>query len=185
MKSKSELAGTLLEQGLVPSDWIYHNVYHFSEDQYDEYRDLVREDAKRKFRVDQIKAEGNDPVSTGKSYGTPHDLASLYGMGRTQSDPANVPDGYADDLELGRPKDGITKRGKQDSNFGKDPLGTKRMKDTDKNEGSGMSNLRESTSAQVTYLKNKDMFKSLNKKKLIFEEDKKASSLLDESQLKD
>ena len=29
MKSKSELAGTLLEQGLVPSDWIYHNVYHF------------------------------------------------------------------------------------------------------------------------------------------------------------
>ena len=54
MKSKSELAGTLLEQGLVPSDWIYHNVYHFSEDQYDEYRDLVREDAKRKFRNDQI-----------------------------------------------------------------------------------------------------------------------------------
>jgi len=185
MKSKSELAGSLLEQGLVPSDWIYHNVYQFSEDQYDEYRDLVREDAKRKFRVDQIKEEGNDPVSTGKSYGTPHDLASLYGMGRTQSDPANLPDGYADDLDKGRPKDSISNKGKQNSNFGKDPLGTKRMKDTDKNEGSGMSNLRESTSAQITYLKNKDIFNSLSKKKLIFEEDKNTSSLLDESQLKD
>ena len=87
LKSKAELAGTMLEQGLVPSDWIYHNIYHFSEDQYDEYRDLVREDAKRKFRLEQIEAEGNDPVSTGKSYGTPHDLASLYGIGRTQSDP--------------------------------------------------------------------------------------------------
>ena len=76
LKSKSELAGSLLEQGLVPSDWIYHNVYHFSEDQYDEYRDLVREDSKRKFRNAQIEAEGNDPVATGKSYGTPHDLAS-------------------------------------------------------------------------------------------------------------
>jgi hypothetical protein len=36
LKSKTELAGTMLEQGLVPSDWIYDNVYHFSEDQYDE-----------------------------------------------------------------------------------------------------------------------------------------------------
>ena len=46
LKSKTELAGTLLEQGLVPSDWIYDHVYQFSEDQYDEYRDLTREDAK-------------------------------------------------------------------------------------------------------------------------------------------
>ncbi|MDA8685628.1 portal protein [Robiginitalea sp.] len=187
LKSKSELAGSLLEQGLIPSDWIYHNVYQFSEDQYDEYRDLVREDAKRKFRVDQIKAEGNDPVTTGKSYGTPHDLASLYGLGRTQSDPGNVPEPEkyaADDPKLGRPQDSISNRGKQDNNFGKDPLGTKRMKDTDKNDGDGRPSLGESESAHVTYLKNKEIFKSLNKKKLIFEEDKNTSSLLDESQLK-
>ena len=187
LKSKSELAGSLLEQGLIPSDWIYHNVYQFSEDQYDEYRDLVREDAKRKFRVDQIKAEGNDPVTTGKSYGTPHDLASLYGLGRTQSDPGNVPEPEkyaADDPKLGRPQDSISNRGKQDNNFGKDPLGTKHMKDTDKNDGDGRPSLGESESAHVTYLKNKEIFKSLNKKKLIFEEDKNTSSLLDESQLK-
>ena len=174
-------------KGLIPSDWIYHNVYHFSEDQYDEYRDLVREDAKRKFRVDQIKAEGNDPVSTGKSYGTPHDLASLYGLGRTQSDPANVPEPEkyaADEPKKGRPVDSISKRGKQDSNFGKDPLGTKRMKDTDKNDGDGRPGLRELESPKVTLLKNKNLFKELNKKKLVFEGDKDDSSLLNESQLK-
>ena len=185
LKSKAELAGTLLEQGLVPSDWIYHNIYHFSEDQYDEYRDLAREDAKRKFRLAQIEAEGNDPVQSGKSYGTPHDLASLYGKGRMYSDPGNVPEPekYNKD-NLGRPKDGITNRGKQENNFGKDPLGTKRMKDTDKNEGS--KPLSEFESAKVTYLKNKDLFKSLekNKKKLIFEEDKDDSGLLDDTQLK-
>jgi hypothetical protein len=184
LKSKTELAQQMLDQKLVPSDWIYHNVFHFSEDQYDEYRDLVREDSKRKFRNAQIEAEGNDPVSTGKSYGTPHDLASLYGMGRTQSDPANVPDGYGDDVKLGRPVDSVTNRGKQENNFGKDPLGTKRMKDTDKNDGDGRPAVRESESAHVTYLKNKEIFKSLNRKKLIFEEDKNTSSLLDESQLK-
>ncbi len=185
LKSKSELAGSLLEQGLVPSDWIYHNVYHFSEDQYDEYRDLVREDAKRKFRVDQITAEGNDPIASGKSYGTPHDLASLYGMGRMQSDPANVPAGYADDdPKKGRPIDSITNKGKQDSNFGKDPLGVKRMKDTDKNDGDGRPKIREFESPKVTLMKNKDLFKNLPKKRMVFEGDKDDSTLLDESQLK-
>tara|TARA_R110002020_G_scaffold17020_1_gene60240 strand:+ start:23 stop:961 length:939 start_codon:yes stop_codon:yes gene_type:complete len=185
LKSKSELAGSLLEQGLVPSDWIYHNVYHFSEDQYDEYRDLVREDAKRKFRVDQITAEGNDPITSGKSYGTPHDLASLYGMGRMQSDPANVPAGYADDdPKKGRPIDSITNKGKQDSNFGKDPLGVKRMKDTDKNDGDGRPKIREFESPKVTLMKNKDLFKNLPKKRMVFEGDKDDSTLLDESQLK-
>ena len=186
MKSKAELSGTLLEQGLVPSDWIYDNIYHFSEDQYDEYRDLAREDAKRKFRLAQIEAEGNDPVETGKSYGTPHDLASLYGKGRTMSDPGNVPDGYNEKPELGRPIDSITKRNTQADNFGKDRLGTKRMKDTDKNEGDTLRPTFEA--AKITFLKNKDIFKSLDSlggKKLIFEEDKDDSSLLDESQLKE
>ena len=56
------------------------------------------------------------------------------------------------------------------------------MKDKDKNEGSRP--LSEFESPKVTYLKNKEIFKSLNKKKLIFEEDKDDSTLLDDSQLK-
>ena len=38
-------------------------------------------------------------VETGKSYGTPHDLASLYGKGRMYSDPGGVPkpEKYASD----------------------------------------------------------------------------------------
>ena len=188
LKSKAELAGTLLDQGLVPSDWIYHNIYHFSEDQYDEYRNLTKEDAKRKFRMDQIAAEGNDPVETGQSYGTPHDLASLYGKGRMYTEPGNVPEPEkyaADDPKLGRPKKSITTRGKQKNNFGKDPLGVKRMKDTDKNDGSNKPSISEFETAKVTYLKNKDMFKKLNKKQLVFERGEEDSTLLDESQLKD
>ena len=37
---------------------------------------------------------------TGESYGTPHDLASLYGKGRYYDEPENVPAGY-DEKELG------------------------------------------------------------------------------------
>jgi len=193
MKSKAELSATLLEQGLVPSDWIYDNIYHFSEDQYDEYRDLVREDAKRKFRLAQIEAEGNDPIETGKSYGTPHDLASLYGKGRMYDDPGNVPEPEkyaADNPKLGRPKDTNVKRNTQDDNFGKDRLGVKRMKDTDKNDSDSIRPKFKGgsplalESAKTVFLKNKDIFKKMTQKKLIFEEDKDTSSLLDENQLK-
>ena len=190
LKSKAELVTTLQDQKIVPTDWIYDNIFNFSEDQYDEYRDLIRQDAKRNFRLNQIAEEGNDPIETGKSYGTPHDLASLYGKGRSYSDPGKVPDGYNKDSELGRPKDSTSKTGKQDSNFGKDRLGVKRMKDTDKNDS---SNSRTDTNrnaltletAQSVYLQNKDMFKKIPKKKLVFESDKEGETLLDEKQLKE
>ena len=193
LKAKTELSEQLLTQGLVSSDWIYDNVYHFSEDQYEEMRDLARQDAKRKFRISQIEAEGNDPVATGKSYGTPHDLASLYGKGRMYTDPGNVPDPEkyaADDPKLGRPQVTNTKRNTQDDNFGKDRLGVKRMKDKDKNDSNDIKNNFKGGSplaletAQTTYLKNLDMFKSLDKKELIFEGEKDDTSLLDEKQLK-
>ena len=46
MSEKMTLAQVMVDSKIVPTDWIYENIFHFSEDQYDEYRDLVREDAK-------------------------------------------------------------------------------------------------------------------------------------------
>ncbi len=109
------------------------------------------------------------------------------------TDPGNVPekDKYAaDDPKLGRPQDTNTTRNKQDSNFGKDRLGVKGMKNKDKNDSNPIKNKFKGGSplaleaAQLTYNKHKEMFKSLNKKKLIFEEDKDDTSLLYEKQLK-
>ena len=185
LKSKTELAQQMLDQKLLPTDWIYDNVFHFSEDQYDEYRDLIREDTKRGFRLKQIEEEGNDPVETGKSYGTPHDLASLYGKGRSYSDPGNVPVGYNNDKEdVGRPKD-KTRRNKQDSNFGKDRLGSQN-KDNESN--SIKPNFKGGPlaleSAQTTYIKNQHLFEGMDKKKVTVEKKTKSPSYLDESQLK-
>ena len=185
LKSKTELAQQMLDQKLLPTDWIYDNVFHFSEDQYDEYRDLIREDTKRGFRLKQIEEEGNDPVETGKSYGTPHDLASLYGKGRSFSDPGNVPVGYNNDKEdTGRPKD-KTRRNKQDSNFGKDRLGSQN-KDNESNSikpnfKGGPLALED---AKTTYIKNQHLFEGMDKKKVTVEKKSKNPSYLDESQLK-
>jgi hypothetical protein len=84
LKSKVELAESMINLNLFPTDYIYDHIFHVSEDQFDEYRDLIIEDSHRKFRIAQIQDEGNDPKETGKSYGTPHDLATMYGKGRTK-----------------------------------------------------------------------------------------------------
>lgn len=190
MKEKMDLASQMMETNLFPSDWIYDNIFHLSEDQYDEYRDLIREDVKRKFRLSQIEAEGNDPVETGKSYGTPHDLASLYGQGRMESDPANVPTGYDEDkAELGRPKEKVSSRNTQDDNFGRDRLGSAGMKkDYNSNNKLKVDFKGGSPLAleNTTHIKYKDMLETIpvTKKRLVFEEDKRGDSLLDESNIK-
>jgi len=180
MKEKVDLAAQMIETKLLPTDWIYDNIFRFSENEYDEYRDLISEDAKRRFRLNQIEAEGNDPVETGKSYGTPHDLASLYGGGRMDSDPANVPKGYDPNKpDLGRPEEKVSDRNTQDSAFGKDRLGAKGMK-RDVNEPKS-SYKGKSPLALETLLSKVP----INSKKLVFENNNKGESLLDESNIKE
>jgi len=186
MKEKMDLAAQMTETNLFPSDFVYDHLFHLSEDEYDDFRDLIREDAKRKFRIDQIEAEGNDPVETGQSYGTPHDLASLYGKGRMYTNPGDVPkpEEYATDDKtvLGRPKEKASKRNTQDDNFGKDRLGVKGMK-KDYNDNSKNSMALENN---THYHKHQSMLKSIpTGKKLVFENKPAKSSLLDESNIKE
>ena len=193
MKEKMDLASQMVESQLFPSDYIYDNIFHLSEDQYDEYRDLIRQDVKRKFRLSQIESEGNDPIETGKSYGTPHDLASLYGQGRMFSDPGNVPDGYDenDKTPLGRPKEKVSNRNSQEDNFGKDRLGSAGMKNDYnsnnkiKQDFKGGSPL--ALEGNTQFFKHQDMLKGIpvGGKKLVFEQDSAKDSLLDESNIKE
>ena len=181
MKEKVDLAASIMENKLLPTDWVYDNVFRFSENEYEEYRELTREDAKRKFRLNQIEAEGNDPLETGKSYGTPHDLASLYGQGRYQSDPGNVPDGYDEKKDLGRPKEKASNINTQDNAFGKDRLGKRGSKEDYNSSDSIKPNYKGGSPLAL-----ESMLKQIpiNKKRLVFEQDKKQESLLDEENIK-
>jgi hypothetical protein len=99
-KEKVDLATQMQATKLFSSDYIYDMLFDISEDKYNEMRELIREDAKREFRISQIENEGNDPVATGQSFGTPHDLASIYGA-REQGE---LPAGY-DENKPGRPRE--------------------------------------------------------------------------------
>jgi hypothetical protein len=104
------------------------------------------------------------------------------------SEPENVPVGYGDDLEMGRPEEKATNRNTQDDNFGKDRLGAKGMKNDDNESNSinpefkGGSPL--SLEAKQVYLKNKALIEGLVKKVTI-ETPKSKESLLDENQIRE
>ena len=180
MKEKVDLARNIMETKLLPTDWIYDNIFHLSEDQFDEYRALIAEDQKRTFRFKQIENEGNDPLESGKSYGTPHDLAALYGAGRNG---IGVPDGYDKDAPLGRPEEKSSNINTQGNAFGRDRLGKHDMK-VDDTEGPSLKPNYKGGSplAMESARKNSKLLESLDKK-LVFKKDD--SSLLDESQIRE
>lgn len=188
MKEKVDLAKNMVETKLFSSDQIYDEVFHYSDEQLDEIRDLVREDAKRAFRLDQIANEGNDPLESGTSYGTPHDLASLYGKGRMGQ--GDVPSGYEDKTPLGRPEEKVTNINTQENPLGKDRIGKKTMKFDDQ-VSQGLAESKDKKYSKIEYFKNKNVLSTVpnkfikNTKVNLFEEDQSGESLLNENQIKD
>ena len=123
--SKAQVGADLLDKKVFSKDWVYENIFGLSPDEYNLEKDQMVHDATERFRVSQIENEGNDPAESGVSYGTPHDLASLYGNKRDKAvGPAQVPTGY-DEESPGRPVEDPTKYGSDKSNFSRDPIGKK------------------------------------------------------------
>ena len=70
---------------MLSSDFVYKNVFNLSDQEIDYERNKALDDAAHIFRLNQIENEGNDPIESGESYGTPHDLANLYSTKRDKT----------------------------------------------------------------------------------------------------
>jgi len=120
-KAKVELANSITDKKILSSDFIYKNIFNLSDAEMDFERNRALDDAAHIFRTNQIEAEGNDPVESGESYGTPHDLAGMYATKRDKTI-KDVPDGY-DEEGPGRPPIKLSRYGTDQANMGRDPLG--------------------------------------------------------------
>ena len=175
--AKTTVAGDMIEKGLFSKDWVYENVFGLSNDEYIKEKDQQVIDAMHSFRIAQIENEGNDPTESGLSYGTPHDLASLYGNKRDKAvGPAQVPTGY-DEKEPGRPILNPTKFGSDKSNFSRDPLGQQKVVNKIEKPSDG----NKISTFEVANIK-KSLQKIKNKKEILKEEDK--NGLLSEKNIK-
>lgn len=75
LDSKYNLARTIEDQNLHSTEWIMKNVFDMSEEEIEKERKLKIDDWKREFVKEQLTREGNNPIKTGQSFGTPGDLA--------------------------------------------------------------------------------------------------------------
>jgi|TARA_B100000085_G_scaffold271878_1_gene285782 hypothetical protein len=193
LKEKVDLANQMKDSKLFSSDYIYENIFNLSEDQYNEMRELVREDSKRTFRVAQIEGEGNDPSKSGRSYGTPHDLASMYGRRATATEKGSglgdVPLGYEDQPvhgqpgpEGGRPREKFSVYGTNDDPLGgRDRLGQQGMKGGFPSDNEYVN---ENLNTKAVYHKNKESLDAL--KDMVFDKKtKKEAKMLKEDNIKD
>ncbi len=181
LKEKVALAGDIMEKRLFSSDWIGDKIFQMSEDQIMTERDLVVEDAKRTFRYNQIENEGNDPSISGESYGTPHDLASIYKANAKGEGDLDVPDGYneKDKEPVGRPKEKASIYKTDNSMFGRDPLGAKDMKPE-----KGQEDLKYKNRPSAYALESVKHLERMKKKKVvIFEQKSEEPDILNENKI--
>jgi len=174
--SKVTLAGDMIEKRLFSKSWIYEHVFNLPEDVYLAEQDGIIADTKEFFRLEQIKAEGNDPSKTGQSFGTAHDIASLYKGGG-----GGVPKGY-DERTSEMPPAGWPGAGRpelpgdyrtHEHPLGWDPLGNK-----------AISNISENK--QRSSQRYKQLFKEMDKRGAIketYESGKEIKDLLSEDNL--
>jgi len=131
---KVSLARDMISDKILPYKWVYDNVFNFSDKEKIDIENQIIDDQKQKFRHSQIEMEGNDPMASGESIGTPSDMAAV-GIG--QDDAQTPPDTVAgsifdpfDDGEDDRPEDQqggrpqeMNKPFKDSGARGRDPLG--------------------------------------------------------------
>ena len=189
---KISLASDIKDLKMVSQDWVYKNIFNMSEDEWKEEQFKVINDLKLGFRHEQIESEGNDPVKTGESFGTPHDLATLQqgGGGDESGDNAGfptaenkggAPEGGFDGA--GRPKEGGT-YGKDKSPFGRDPLGNKSLSKNERFNANTVIN-QEQIDAVIGRMKSKTKTKEIIIESLKQDTDDESLSLLDEKNILD
>ena len=128
------LASDIKTSKLLSQEWIYKNIFNMSDDEWKAEQQKVIDDLKLGFRQSQIENEGNDPLKTGESFGTPHDMAVVSqqsaegGGGQQAPAPTNGevgPEGGSPEGGFpgaGAPQKGST-TGTDESSFGRNPLG--------------------------------------------------------------
>ncbi len=133
---KVTLARDMISDKILPTTWVYDNIFNFSSDEKVEIEKQIIEDQKQKFRHSQIEMEGNDPQQSGESVGTPSDMQSPGLFGGQQDQPqqddsvaGSIFDPFSDeeddrpeDEQGGRPQE-MNKPFKDSGTRGRDPLG--------------------------------------------------------------
>ena len=116
MTQQVEVAERAIDTKLFSREWLYDNVFDFSDEEKKELFDGIVEDTKQKFRLESIENEGSDPADQPQDSGDDEDI---------------------DDGDMARPGDwgGSKKDPFKDKDTMKDRYGHDSLKDVDRSYG--------------------------------------------------
>lgn len=137
---KVSLANDMKDLKMLSKDWIYENVFNFSEGDNLKERGKIINDLKDVWRHEQIETEGEDPAKPPKQDDIEESLENI------KTEIASEKTTKSDD-KGGRPKEGGT-YGKDKHPYGRDPLGDVERKSALRN--------RTSESTAKRYIQNMD-----------------------------
>lgn len=185
LNEKMNLATNMLESKLFSRQYIYERVFDLSPDEWNGESDQVLEDLKLGFRYKQIEEEGNDPKLSGKSVGTPHDIAAMQMTSAATG--AAVKRLFTQDDEDERtenegrpPKEGSFGRDK-DPAFGRDPNGMKALANQQPNESLALKSGLELYIDSISDAKRRSIDKSSKKQSIDDIDMLNESSLLEDA----
>jgi hypothetical protein len=124
-KEKVDLARQMKELKMISENWIFREVFKFSNGEIEDMRIETVEDMKRAFRFAKIEAGESDPAKYGfpQDQPPPEDMSPMEMQGMQESNP------------VGRPKTGMS-YGQDSHPRGRDPLGGEEQYDAIKHSGS-------------------------------------------------
>ena len=140
--SKVDLAKNMQDAGLLPKDWIYKNLFHFSEKEIEQLISDLAADNKQTWRLEKIKSDGEDPmnppppVEPAAGSAATGSAAATTGTAATESYTRTVKNGNIEYKMpeggwpgVGRPKEHM-KYNSHEHPRGYDPLGIRSLKKT-------------------------------------------------------
>jgi hypothetical protein len=131
LNEKFNLIANILESNLLSDIYIYENILGLSESEWKQEKLRLPNFLKEKFRYTQITEEGNDPKVTGKTFGTPHDIASMQVASKfNATDGESLEKLYSPDEREnneGQPYKYKSFETVKDKAFGRDPLGRREL----------------------------------------------------------
>ena len=116
MTQQVEVAERAIDTKLFSREWLYNNIFDFSDEEKATLFDGIVEDTKQKFRLESIENEGQDPADQSQDSGDEEDI---------------------DDGDMARPSDwgGSKKDPFKDRDTMKDRYGHESLKDVDRSYG--------------------------------------------------
>lgn len=126
MNEKVNLINNAKELQLFSNKYLYESIWNMGPEEWAMEQQLLIQDQKTKFRLNQIEAEGNDPAVSKQSFGTPHDIASMHTA--TKADLIDKVEDESKEETRGRPEAGSDLNTNRDTVNGRNPLGDQDLK---------------------------------------------------------